>query len=984
MNPLRIARRFAPLLLALCLPGVIRAAEDESTSNTAGVEFFESKIRPMLVKHCYECHSAEADEIEGGLALDSAAAILTGGDSGAALVPGKPAESLLLDALNYGDIEMPPDGRLPKEVIADFEKWIEMGAPDPRQGGGAPQVIRREIDIEEGRKFWAFQPVQQRDPPATMNKTWARNSIDPFVLAKLEEAKLQPSPYAARATLIRRLYFDLIGLPPTAEELEAALRDESPQAIERLVDRLLASEQFGVHWGRKWLDVARYADSNGGDFNATFHNAWRYRDYVVAAMNNDKPYDQFVREQIAGDLLPYADDQQHTEQLVASGFLMLGTKMLSERDKKKLQMDVIDEQIDTLGRTFMGMTLGCARCHDHKFDPIPTRDYYALAGIFRSTRTIEGESQKYVSTWRKSELPATKEQVDRLAKHTSEVKALKSKISAAKKKLATAESELAKKLKGTNHLTVDNSDAEVAGAWKSSTYFPLFVGKGYLHDDDADKGEKTVEFRASVPKSGTYEVRLSYTPGDTRASNVPVVVRHADGETEVAFDQRPQPPIDKMFGVVGKFKFAKETPASVTIFTTGTKGFVIADAVQFVELDEQGKPVASATVADGEQQKLKAEIEAMKESIKGLGEQLKKTEDNAPPSLPRAIAASDFDQADDCEICIRGEHRNLGDKIPRGFLQVTMSASEPRPKFSQKQSGRRELADWIANRNHPLTGRVIVNRVWSHLFGEGIVRSVDNFGALGERPTHPELLDHLTYRFVTSAEGETKGFGWSIKQLVREIVLSRAYQMSSQHQDVSWQKDPENRLLWRANRRRLPAEAIRDSMLAISGSLDLSPGGSPVEGLGVLVNNNQADAQEYQGKEVNKRSFYLPIIRNQLPPILSVFDFADPDLVVGKRPVTNVPAQALLLMNSPFVMDSAQRTAQRLLEDESQNAHAFVDAVYRTVLSRPPTEIEQQRAIAFLGVEPDGLISAAGDDAQKKAARFIHVLLASTEFRMLD
>ena len=960
------------LLLALAFSFGGRATADEAKQ----LEFFESKIRPVLVKHCYECHSADSDEAEGGLMLDTAAGLLRGGDSGPSLVAGEPDKSLLLEALRYESVEMPPEGRLDDEVIADFEKWIEMGAVDPRAGGENVHVAgRRTIDIEKGREFWAFQPPKMHDVPEVKDRQWSQRAIDAFIYAKLKENGLQPAPPADRATLVRRLYYDLIGLPPTAEQLQAALADNSPQAIEKLVDQLLASKEFGVHWGRHWLDVARYADSNGGDFNATFHNAWRYRDYVIKAMNEDKPFDQFVREQIAGDLLPSNDDAQRTEQMIATGFLMLGTKMLSERDKDKLRMDVVDEQIDTLGRTFLGMTLGCARCHDHKFDPIPTHDYYALAGIFRSTRTLEGESQKYVSTWRKSELPTSAEHAAALAKHAEEVKQVKSELDVAKKELARAEKALSGKLIKSNHLTVDDSQAEVAGAWKASTYSPLFVGKGYIHDDQADKGEKSVEYTAKLPKSGLYEVRMSYTPGPTRASNVPVVVKHAEGETEVPFDQRPAPPIDKMFGVVGQFQFEKDKPASVTIFTTGTQGYVIADAVQFVELDKDGKPVSNSQLADdGMLREMKAQIETHKSAVKELGEKLKKVEADSPPPLPRAIAASDYDQPADCEIRIRGEHRNKGDMVPRGYLQVAMTSNAALP--AKDESGRRELANWIASSENPLTGRVIVNRVWSHLLGEGIVRSVDNFGQLGQRPTHPELLDHLTMRFTASPGSD--GMGWSIKNLVREIVLSQTYQMASQHDDAAWEKDPENRLLWRANRKRLPAEAIRDGMLSISGQLDPSPGKSPVAGLGVLVNNNNADAEEYEAESSSKRSVYLPIIRNELPALLTVFDFADPDLVVGKRPVTNVPAQSLLLMNSPFVMDCADKTAKQILSEKPSSNDALIEGIYQTILARAPLEVEKKRALEFLSADEQTMPS------DKRVAMLVHVIFASAEFRMLD
>lgn len=959
----------ASCLLAIC--GDPLWAEDAKK-----LEFFETRIRPVLVEHCYECHSVGAKEVKGSLVVDTAAGLLKGGDSGASLVPGKPDESLLLEALRYESVEMPPAGRLPENVIQDFERWIEMGAPDPR-GGDAGPVTRSKIDIEAGRQFWAFQSPQPHTPPMVTDANWPRSKIDAFVLKRLEDAKLKPAADADRETLARRLYYDLLGLPPTPEQVSAFVNDSSPAATETLVDHLLDSKQFGVNWGRYWLDVARYADSNGGDFNATFHDAWRYRDYVVDAMNDDKPFDQFVREQLAGDLLPYENDEQRAEQLIATGFLMVGTKMLSERDKVKLAMDVVDEQINTVGSAFMGLTLGCCRCHDHKFDPIPTQDYYALAGIFRSTRTLEGESQEYVSTWPRRDLPADAEHVAAVKEHEALTKSLNVQLVATKKEFDAAEKQLKELTANPNNLTIDDPQAEVAGSWKASTFTPNYVGKGYIHDDDTDKGEKSVEFTFKPAKSGLYEVLLSYTHNSNRANNVPVTVRHADGKSEVAFDQTKKPTVDGLFAPVGRFRFETTQPASLTISTTGTKGYVIVDAVRLVALNEKGEPLpaepGSTSVAA---QEAEANVERLKGALASLDQQIKAQETNAPPPLPKAIAVAEFKEIDDCEVCIRGEHTNRGEKVSRGFLQVALTNEVP--TISSEQSGRRELAEWIANSQHPLTSRVIVNRVWSHLLGEGIVRSVDNFGELGERPTHPKLLDDLASRFVQPIS--ERGFGWSIKRLVREITLSRVYQMSSEHDEGAWQADPENRLLWRANRRRLPAEAIRDSMLLISGQLELSPGGSPVEGLGTLVTNNSADADTYERQEIVKRSIYLPIIRNELPPTLTVFDFADPDLVVGKRPVTNVPAQALLLMNSPFVMNCAEQTARQFLAVEGRSTEELVDDAYRATLSRVPTASEVERAVAFL----DFTEEMKSDLAVKRLTQLVHVLFASTEFRMLN
>lgn len=964
------------LALALSLVGGLAAADD-----AAKLEFFESKIRPMLIKHCYECHSAESKEIKGNLRVDSAAGLLKGGDSGPAIVPGKPDESPLIEALRYDGFEMPPAGRLAGKIVQDFERWVADGAVDPRNETPAAGAItpQKVVDIEAGRQFWAFQPLAA--PKAELP---AERVIDARVDQRLSEAGLKPMPAADTRTLVRRLYFDLIGLPPSLKEDGGKLIDEllgieigpasgtlDRDALASLVDRLLDSPQFGVHWGRHWLDVARYADSNGGDFNATFHNAWRYRDYVIDAYNHDKPFDEFVREQIAGDLMDSSSDDQRAQRIVATGFLMLGAKMLSERDKEKLTMDVVDEQINTVGQAFMGMTLGCARCHDHKFDPIPTADYYALAGIFRSTRTLEGESQQYVSTWPRRELPAEPEHVAAMQEHTAAKRQLEDAIKQAKQR----QDELAKQIDANRQryqaLTVDDTEAKLTGVWKSSTYSQGYVGKGYLHDDNAEKGEKWVEYSIPVPKNASYDVQLSYTPGSGRANNVPVSVQHADGEIEIMWNQQPKPPIDGIFTSVGKFAFTTERPAVITIATRGTDGHVIADAVRMVELDQNGQPVPVTTEVQSEEMaEAKLEFEQVKTSLEKLANELKELEANAPPPLPKAIAVAEAKQIGDCEICIRGEHRNRGRLVPRGVLQV--ASIGPPPQIDQTTSGRLQLANWLANADHPLTARVYVNRIWHHLLGRGIVASVDNFGKLGDRPTHPLLLDQLAADFVRD--------GWSTKKTIRRIVMSDVYRRSSDHDEHAWSTDPENKLLWRANRRRLPAEAIRDSILAISGEIDLSPAGSPVPGLGTLVTQNNAEQQKFQKKESVHRSAYLPIIRAEIPPILAVFDFADPDLVTGRRAVTNVPAQALLLLNSPFVMEQAELAADRVAADAKSDAAVdLVDAVYKRVLCRPPAESELARAVAFLKSA-----DTHADTSPQPLTRLIHTLFASTEFRMLN
>jgi len=953
---LRLALGF--MLIALC-PSLAAATDD-------GTAFFESKIRPVLVKHCYECHSSEAGELKGSLSLENAASVLKGGDSGAILVAGKPTESLIVEALKYDGLEMPPSGKLPDDVIRDFEKWIEMGAPDPRSGDAAKVHAKVAIDVEAGRKFWAFQPPVKAPLPTVKNPSWPAGWIDQFILAEQEAVGLTPSTEVDRPRLIRRLTLALTGLPPTEDEVLAFVSDSDPQAVAKVVDRLITTRAYAETWARHWLDVARYADSNGGDFNATFHDAWRYRNYVIEAYASDMPFDQFVREQLAGDLLPSDREEDSTRQLIATGFLVIGPKMLSERDKLKLTMDVIDEQVDTVGKALLGMTMGCARCHDHKFDPIPTADYYALAGIFRSTECMDGEIQKYVSDFVRRPLPIAPEHAAALNKYNSEKKALDKQLKDAKESLKKAESELKSAMTSGPSIVVDDSDATKVGEWKASVHSKPFVGEGYIHDDQKDKGTKSIRYLPKLPNSGMYEVRLAYTASGGRASNTPVVVQHADGKADLVIDQRKAPAIDGQYQPVGQFRFTTDMEAFVEIGTKDTDGHVIADAVAFVSLDPATETAKVDTSA------LEAAVKAAQAVVKQLEDDLKELTKTAPPPAPMAMAIREAKSAEDCSICIRGEPRQLGPQVPRGFLQVAMTGE--RPELPKTNSGRRELAEWIASDKNPLTARVYVNRVWQKLMGEGLVRSLDNFGELGERPTHPALLDRLTVEFIEH--------GWSTRWLVRQIVLSRTYAQDSRDRPDAFLIDPENRKLWRANRRRLSAEQLRDSLLVVSGQLQPSEAGSPVAGMGQLVvenNNSSSSAKQF---EAPVRTLYLPVIRNEVSPLLTVFDFADPDFVVGRRETTTVPAQSLILLNNPFLAESAQRTTDRMFREASPSDDQRIDWAAMQMWSRPVTSDERARIVEYLTQERP----AGADEPKQKQAwtRTVHAMLASTGFLFVD
>ncbi len=785
---------FVLTLAAISIEGRCIAADDK------GVEFFERKIRPVLVQHCYECHSTRVDSPEGGLRLDSRDGLLKGGDSGPAVVPRNVDESLLIQAIRHEGPEMPPPpkSKLPGTVIRDFEEWVRSGAGDPRTE--PDRTIRGAPDVEAGRRFWSFQPVREAVIPPVRDADWPIDAIDNFVLSRLESQDLAPTKAAGRQTLVRRLTFDLIGLPPSPAEIDAFVRDESADALSKLVDRLLASPHFGERWGRHWLDVARFAESSGGGRSMLFPEAWRYRDYVVQSFNDDKPCDRFLTEQIAGDLLPHDTPDQRAEQLIATGFLVLGPYNYEEQDKAVLEMDVVDEQIDTLGRAVLGMTLGCARCHDHKFDPVPTRDYYALAGIFRSTRWLEHDN---VSRWTEFALPVSPPLETVLAAHDQKVQALQAEIDALKSRLASASGD----------------------------------------------GSSTVNASTAFAKGG-------------------------------------------------------------------------------------------------------------KNNLAALQKKLKSITDTAP-YRPAAMAVHDAENITDCAICVRGSVHDRGEVAPRGFLQVATTG--PMPALPRNQSGRRELAAWLTDAANPLTARVYVNRVWHHLMGAGLVRTVDNFGVAGETPSHPELLDHLAVHF--------QKHGWSTKHLIRTIVLSRSYQLAFTDNPSAAALDPENRLLWRANRKRLEAECLRDAMLAVSGSLDATMGGPTIRGL------TRSDKAGNPSREYDyvfddaRRSVYTPVLRNRLPEIFEAFDFADPNQTIGARAASTTPAQALVLMNDPFVLEQARQAAQHLLTLPDLSDEQRLESAYRASLGRSPTAREKELHL--------------GQRADVDWESVFHALFGSVEFRYI-
>jgi hypothetical protein len=791
MNSLsRFAILGAGVALGLAAPGALAQPSrakpaDEKPATPEHLAFFEKHIRPVLVKECYSCHASTAAKIRGGLTLDTRDGIRKGGDTGPAVVPGDASKSLLVKALKHADkdLKMPPKKKLEDGVIADFEKWIALGAPDPREN--APKVVRAEIDVVKGRQFWSFQPLKKPTPPGVKNAAWPRSDIDRFLLAALEAKGLQPVTDADPRTLLRRVYFDLVGLPPAPEAIEEFVKEhaaEPQKALAKVADRLLASPQFGERWGRHWLDVARYAESSGRSVNFAYPHAWRYRDYVIAAFNKDKPYDQFIREQLAGDLLPAKDDSERAELLVATGFLALGPKSHDERNRQQFRMDVIDEQIDATFQAFQGLTVACARCHDHKFDPIPQKDYYALAGIFRSTETCYGTARVFQNNNPGSML--------RLAKDAGATQPLE----------------------------------------------PL-----------------TPERRAAIER-------------------------------------------------------------------------------QIKDVREQTDKVSGRTVNAFVQRVL------LRSRITVLQSQLDLYEsDGAPRAF--AMGVREGRLPGDSRLYVRGEIGQPARRVKRGFPTVLTT---DQPAIS-RGSGRRELADWIASRDNPLTARVMANRVWLHLIGRGLVPTPDNFGASGLPASHPALLDHLALCLIDH--------GWSVKKLIRAVVLSRAYQLSSQYDETNYEADPDNVLVWRVPNRRLEAEALRDAMLAVAGRLDLQPPrGSTVQRGGEGNVSFRGRFASRGGDPVTAdahRTVYLSVVRDGLPEMLTIFDFPDPSLIVGERATTTIPAQALFLMNNPFVVRQAEATAEALLVREEDEVGKLTRA-YLLCYSRPPSEQELAQARQFL------------------------------------
>ncbi len=915
-----------------------------SKGQTLGEAFFESKIRPLLSFHCLPCHSAEAfgkGKLKGGLYLDSRDGWITGGDTGPTIVPGSPHTSLLMKALHYdGDLQMPPKGKLPLQAIRDFETWIRMGATDPRTAKIPQKPIG--MTLEKGRSFWSYRPILRPKVPEVKNQEWSLSNIDRFLLRGLEDKGLNPTGDTDKATLLRRVYFDLIGLPPSQDQVQQFLNSTDPKAFEAVVDRLLGEYAFAERWGRHWLDISRYGESvtlRG----FVYPEAWRYRDYVIDSLHGDVPLKRIIREQIAGDLLPFEHDAERTKNLVATTYLALGNTNLEEQDKYQLRMDVVDEMLDVLGKGLLGQTITCARCHDHKFDPIPTADYYALAGIFRSVKAMEHDN---VSKWIEVPLPMNPEKAKELAQHDLQVADLGRQIKALK---GTATAKGIVPLSSLPGIVIDDEMATKVGMWQHSTHSQDFIGLGYVHDQNADKGKKTLSFTAEIPESGNYEVRLAYSAGTSRSSAVTVTVFSPGGEKVHTIDMTKPGLIDGLFVSLGEYRFEKNGQSFVLLTNDNTKGHVTADAVMFL-------PLGGTPAPKPNQDKSKTTLAPATRSLKELEQQLKILKAKAP-ARPMAMSVIEEKTIEDARIHIRGLGSNLGRSVPRGVLQVALVGNAQ--LFPKDKSGRLELADWIVSPQNPLTARVMANRIWTWLMGQGLVRTVDNFGTTGEPPSHPELLDYLATEFLEK--------GWSLKSLVRQIVLSRAYRLSSVGPKELAKADPENRLWGRAFRKRLDAEEIRDTMLWMGGNLDPARGGPDFP--------KNLDADYGFVTDSTRRSIYLPAFRNALPEIFEVFDFPDTSVVTGRRNQSIVAPQALYMLNGPFPARQANLSARLdMKEHPSLETQKRIQSAYERVLGRRPTVAETQISLRFFHASTDSTLALEA---------LYHALFASADFRLL-
>jgi hypothetical protein len=1018
-----IMRCWLLLLMLLAWDTGVARAEPER-------EFFEKKIRPVLAEHCYACHSQQATKLKGGLRLDTREGLRRGGDSGPAIVPGDSKASLLLKALRQDELTMPPKGPLPPAVVADFARWIDAGAFDPRDGAAAVAPA----GASQKDKLWSLQPVRRPDVPSVRDARWPHNNIDRFVRARLERERLEPSDDADPASLCRRLHFVLTGLPPTPEQIDdflQAVRRDPQAALASAVDRLLASPHFGEHWARHWMDLVCYAETHGVEHDVYIPNMWRYRDYLIRAFNADVPYDRLLREHLAGDLLAPRWNRELgiNEAPIGTAFYRFVELYSTPVDPKNEENNVAEMQIDTIGKTFQGLTLACARCHDHKFDPITARDYHAIYGILASSRVnmhvLDAPERLHALD---AELRTAKERV-----RGELVKVWRDELARWPERFADEpwRKAIAAAAGDPAHVLYPMSQAFTPGAWRADqqrrrdfnrTAFRWFAdaatdswrgwhAQGALAHASA-AGDFALQPTGPALLTGIYpRGRYSYLvsdrhPGGLRSPGFTLDMKYISVLACGTNDARARLIVENFQGdgllfapVMPKLKggelrwvtlpirtqhwagrraylelvprddmtYAGEVPNVAKYLSDGRSGV----GVRAVVFHDQPKPperfspfsedfgagdvppavsfvnaVASAVDAWGEGRASDPQA-ALLDALVRLGllphqlsEQLgavvaehRRLEERVP--VPQRVVGVKDEEGFDVPLYARGDHRLAKDPVPRRYLEVLGG----RPyTLSRTQSGRLELADALASPHNPLTARVMVNRLWHHVFGAGLVRSVDNFGHQGETPSHPELLDYLATELVAR--------DWSLRALIREMVLSRTFGLASNTTAAVHARDPDNRLWAHALVRRLEAESIRDAILQASGRLDRT-----LFGIGVPV--TAASSHDYVITPgpldgAGRRSIYLEVRRNFPATFLTIFDWPRPLATTGRRNVTNVPAQSLALLNDPFVVQQAELFARRALATPQPAAAERIAYMYLLALGRPPSSAEAERALALV------------------------------------
>lgn len=1124
---------------------LISVAATARGADPAGSEFYEKRIRPLLVEHCYACHGTEKQR--AGLRLDNITAIHDGGDRGPAIDAEKPDDSLLIRAVRYSDdkLRMPPKGKLSETNIADLVTWIKMGAPGPATIVTPPVAASaiEEFDLAKRRQHWAYQPVRASELPAVKRAAWCASPIDNYILSKLEAAELAPARPADKRTLLRRVTFDLIGLPPTAQEIDDFLADNSVNAFAKVVDRLLASPHYGERWGRHWLDLVRYAETLAFEFDYDLYNSWRYRDYVIRAFNDDVPYDQFVIEHLAGDLLekPRRHSTEGTnESIVATGFFWMGEGKQSPIDIRQEQADRIDNQLDVLGKAFLAQTIACARCHDHKFDAISTRDYYALAGYLRSSRyqqafldppeRIAGDVRKLSDLKTQlrrdilSDTVGPREQIGQISKYLFAARGVLRSISKPEdtdtavahyaddgvlnaKRLMLWVKALQQAAKGdADHplalwvslappedIKVTNAEFKLRRQAFQETLVRklLTVNEEVIFEDflspaysgwhvtgDAfgtglsRAGELVVGDSAKRPvarltlggaescgisdrlqgemRSRTFTIEKPYIHYrlSGRNARVNLVI---DGYTLImnpmygglTIEAREGPPVWRTMDVrqwLGHRAFIElsdsrvppqrlNPPPSTARVPEGPQDAFLS--LQEIRFSNEAKPVVvssrihrevlDALLEDSElalaaayQKVILQELDRWETSVRkgeaadaeGVAllnvlleqglldsawrseslEKLRAEYQQIAETLPapsRAPALADGTGEDEY-IFLRGNYHTPGERAPRSPPEVIAGAPQPVPS---QGSGRLELARRLVDPlNNPLLTRVLVNRVWQHHFGEGIVRTPDDFGRMGQPPSHPELLDYLTAEFVRD--------GWSIKALHRRMLLTSSYQqsaVSNQLAETNPQSaispdpksiDPENRLLHHMPVRRLEAECVRDGMLGVSGRLNRTPYGPSV--LPHLTPHMEGRGRPNPGPldGEGRRSIYINARRNFLSPLLLAFDYPATFSTLGRRDVSTAPAQALTLMNDPFVVGQARLWAARSLSQPELPTSQRIENLYRDAFARPPTRDEFREALSFL--EREAARHDKGMDEPAVWADLCHVLFNVKEFIFVD